>query len=256
MELFDSTLHHMGDTIMKKLFGSLLVLLTLVLVLVFATAATAQDTQLSAYLAADTNGIQQVYQLALDGQSEPRQLTHAASDVITFGAAYDGLSVAYISAGQLWLQPIHTEEAEALAQVSAEQFFTSPIFSQDGQYIAYADKGVWLLDLAARTPRQILADVIDHSAIEQRLYQPKVFVLDTNGQASQLIVDVILAEWNSEGVYDLVSGEFHELAGMVEWGVDLLPLSAILPLADGLWRRYHWHNRTVCGRKSQQHRRC
>ena len=103
--------------------------------------AQAAITQLAYYIAADAAGVRQVYQLLVDGQSEPRQITYATSDVITFGVAYDGLAVAYMSEGQLWLQPTHTEEAESLATVGAAEFFSPPIFSQDGQHIAYADGG-------------------------------------------------------------------------------------------------------------------
>jgi hypothetical protein len=173
--------------------------------------------------------VQQVYQYLLDGQSEPRQITHADSDVITFDAAYDGLGIAYISDGQLWLQSIHTDEPEAVAAVSATQFFSSPVWSQDGQYIAYADNGVWLMDLGTRETRQLLADVpLEPSASnagEYRIYQPELFVTDTDGKAAQLIVDVGVWEWNTVGVYDLASGELQELEGQLH--------TSLLPLSDG-----------------------
>ncbi|MCZ7542432.1 MAG: hypothetical protein M5R40_02325 [Anaerolineae bacterium] len=82
--------------------------------------------QIAYYLAADADGVQQVYQHLLDGQSAPRQLTRAESDVITFNAAHDGLSVVYISGGQLWLQPIHTDAPEALAPVGASHILRQP----------------------------------------------------------------------------------------------------------------------------------
>ncbi len=187
----------------------------------------AAETRIAYYLMADTNGIQQVYQLPLNDQNEARQITHAASDVLTFGAAYDGLGVAYISDGQLWLQPIHDEAAEALAKVSSTQFYRSPIFSQDGQYIAYPDDGVWLLDLGTRQTSQVLMDVkLDESASNApdfRLYAPERFVLDSEGKASKLIVDVGVWEWNTVGVYDLASGDLQVLEGQTH--TDLLPLS-------------------------------
>ncbi len=187
----------------------------------------AAETRIGYYLKADANGVQQVYQLPLDGKSEAQQITHAASDVLTFGAAYDGLSVAYISGGQLWLQPIHTEEAEALASVSAKQFFRSPVFSQDGQYVAYPDNGLWLLDLGTRETRQLLTNVdvkADGSNMDEfRLYWPDRFVTDADGKATKLIVDVGVWEWNTVGVYDLASGDLQVLEGQVH--TDLLPLS-------------------------------
>lgn len=187
----------------------------------------AEAARISYYLKADANGVQQVYQQVLDGQAEARQITHAANNVLTFGAAYDGLSVAYVSDGQLWLQPIHTEEAEALVKVSATQFYKSPVFSPDGQYIAYADNGLWLLDLGTRETRQLLENVEvnadGNNMNEFRLYAPEQFVMDKDGKASKLVVDVGVWEWNTVGVYDLASGDLQVLEGQTH--TDLLPLS-------------------------------
>jgi hypothetical protein len=182
--------------------------------------------QIGYFLTADENGIQQVWQQVFDG-SKARQITTAEGDVLSFGAALDGLSVAYISDGQLWLQPIHTETPEALAEITAEQFFSAPVFSEDNQYIAYADNGVWLLDLDTRETRQLLVDVpvaADGSNMaEYRIYRPEMFVLDEAGKADKLIVDVGVWEWNSAGVYDLETGDLQELEGQIH--TRLLPLS-------------------------------
>jgi hypothetical protein len=191
----------------------------------------AQQTEvqmpLSYYVASDTNGIQQVYQLVMGDEASVRQITHAENDVLTFGVAYDGLGITYISDAQLWLQPIHTEEAEALTTLSAVQFFSNPVFSQDGNYVAYADNGVWLYDLANRQSHQILPNVPlaedGGNMTDMRLYAPETFVLGEDGTAAQLIVDIGIWEWNTVGVYDLATGELQTLEGIVH--TDLLPLS-------------------------------
>lgn len=150
------------------------------------------------YLAADADGVQQVYQLPFRGASEPRQITRAAEDVITFSAAHDGLSVAYISAGQVWLQPIHTETPEALAEVSAAQFFGGLVFSADHQYLAYPDDGVWLLDLSTRETRQLLENLPvlpdGSNTGNARTHAPLRFVLDTDGKPRHLIVKISFLE--------------------------------------------------------------
>jgi hypothetical protein len=216
---------------MKKSLAAMSALLTALLAFIVVTTAFAQDTTevppVSYYLAADANGVQQVYQLVLDGEYQARPITYAESDVITFSPAYDGLGVAYISDGQLWLQSLHTEAPEAVVSVGATQFFSTPVWSQEGQYIAYADNGVWLLDLGTRETRQLLADVpLEEGASnagEFRIYQPEMFVLGEDGTAEKLIVDVGVWEWNTVGVYDLASGELQELENQIH--TDLLPLS-------------------------------
>jgi hypothetical protein len=105
----------------------------------------------------------------------------------------------------------------------------SPVWSHDGQYIAYADNGVWLVGLGTRETRQLLADVpLEASASnagEYRIYQPELFVAGADGKAEKLIVDVGVWEWNTVGVYDLASGKLQELEGQLH--------TSLLPLFDG-----------------------
>ncbi|MBW4437447.1 MAG: hypothetical protein KME04_09955 [Pleurocapsa minor GSE-CHR-MK-17-07R] len=177
------------------------------------------------FLAPDAAGIDQVWQLLLD-QPEPRQITRAESDVLTFGASVDGLAVAYISGGQLWLQPIHTEAAEALASVTATRFQSAPIFSENGGYLAYADDGVWLYDLAQRSTRQLLDDVTmneDASNMgELRIYSPQQFAGRADENPTHLVIDVGYFEWTSTGVVDLATGAYSELEDQTY--TNLLPL--------------------------------
>lgn len=201
----------------------------LVLFLLGMNAAYAQDmgpvSRVTYYMAADANGVQQVFQQTL-GTREARQVTHAANDVNTFGVAFDGLSIAYVSGEQLWLQPIHTEDAEALAPVTARHFSHTPVYSPDGEYIAYANDGVWLYDLAKRETRQLLNDVqiapSGENAGEFQIHFPERFVRGTDGKPAKLIVDVGVWEWNTVGVYDLATSDFHILEGQNY--ITLLPL--------------------------------
>lgn len=212
---------------MKRIFT---VLLAAALLLIPTVGTQAQDmgvvVRSTYFIAADENGVQQVYQLLLDGQSQPRQITRAASDVVTFDAAYDGLAIAYVSGGQLWLQPLHTEAAEALATLTATMFFSSPVFSHDGEYIAYADNGIWLVDLASRETRQLLTDVPllpdGSNMAEMRSYEPKMFLRGADGRAAKLVVDVGIWEWNGEGIVDLATGALQLLDGQQH--SNLLPL--------------------------------
>ncbi|MBL8163801.1 MAG: hypothetical protein JNJ61_17575 [Anaerolineae bacterium] len=205
------------------------------LTLMFTVTVQATTSNPAYFIAADSDGVQQVYQVLIDGQSEPRQITYTTSDVITFGVAYDGLAIAYMSEGQLWLQPIHTEESQALTAVQTAQFFSPPVFSPDGQYIAYADGGVWLMDLGTRETRQLLVDVDltgpDDPPSEFRRYEPQQFVLGPNGRVEKLVIDVGVWGWDSAGVYDLATGAFVELEGQVH--TNILPLDGGFALVYG-----------------------
>lgn len=171
--------------------------------------------RLSYFIASDDNGVKQVYQLLLDGERQPRRITNAESDVLTFGVAYDSLAIAYISDGQLWLQSTHTESAEVLAEVTPDQYFYPPVWSQNGDYIAYSDLGVWLVNLATRETRQILTNVplvgMAENAAESRSYYPEVFVLGADGKEAQLVVDIGVWEANASGIYDLATDTLQEL---------------------------------------------
>ncbi len=202
----------------------------LMLMLALAGSVAAGDmgpvNRLVYFLAADADGVQQVYQLLLDGQSEPRQITSGSGDVLSYGVAYDGLSIAYIRDGQLWLQPIHDSAAEALTPLGAAPYFGAPVYSVDGDYIAYADNGVWLFDLANRTTRQLLENVPINpdgsNMAEMRSFLPERFIRDATGKETKLLVDVGVWEWNTAGVVDLASGTLTLLEGQDH--ISLLPL--------------------------------
>ncbi len=213
--------------------AELVVVLALTLMLFAWGMASAQaqesaaQTEPAYYLSPDAEGIYQIYQTIVGDDSSPdRQITYATADVLNFGVAYDGLSVAYYSANKLWLQPVHTEAPEALADISTAQFFSGPVYSPDGSYLAYADSGVWLMNLATRETRQILADVNMEPGgpTEFRYYNPEQFVMDADGRPSHLIVDVGVWEWNSAGVYDLATDSFLFMEGQIH--NNILPLSS------------------------------
>jgi hypothetical protein len=210
---------------MKKCLSILAVLAMLTLI----TGVQAQEVepQIAYYLAADAEDVQQVYQLVMYVESQAQQLTNAENDVITFGVSDDSQSIAYISDGQLWLQPTDSEQPEALTELDSERFFSDPVFSHENQFIAYADNGVWLFDLQTREKHQILEDIEPDpnasNAEEVRVYRPKDFVLGEDEKAEYLVVDVGVWEANTVGVYDLGSDEFQELQGLTH--TDLLPLS-------------------------------
>ncbi len=214
----------MNQSIIKVLLlGAMLVLM----VMPFHAQDTDALSKRMYFISGDENNVPQVFQFLFGSDDPARQLTYSETGVMRFGVAYDGLGIVYVGDGQLWLQPIHTEEAVALAPIDMTHLWTNPIFSQDGNYVAYADNGVWLYNLANRETSQILEDVplaeMASNANEYRIYQPQNFVLNADGTVSKLIVDIGQWEWNSAGVYDIATGELTELDGQLH--TDILALS-------------------------------
>jgi hypothetical protein len=205
---------------MNRRFRLMIALMTaLIMTMAVVTGSSAQDmgpVVRHLFYIADAGGVQQVFSQTIGGDNdEARQVTQAEADVLTFGVASDGLAIAYISDGQLWLQPIHTEDAEVLAPITDTQFFSSPVFSTDGQHLAYADNGIWLYDLAARETELILPDVPlaeDASNMnEYRIFDPDHFVLGEDGKAAKLVVRIGIWEWQTPGILDLATGELTML---------------------------------------------
>lgn len=204
-------------------FLRLILFLLFLLLPVSSVRVDAQDmghVQRNTYfLAADASGVQQIFQVVIGSSDKPRQVSSASSDVLTFGVSHDGLSLAYISGDQLWLQPIHSESAEALAPVLREQSFGRPVYSPDDEYIAYANDGIWLLDLSTRQTRQLLQDVrmedLGSSTADFRIYTPSRFVRGSDGRPQKLVVHIGVWEWLTAGIYDLETGDLQLLEGQV-----------------------------------------
>ena len=118
----------MNKSIIKiLLFGALFVLMVMPLY--------AQDTEAQSkpmyFITGDENDVPQVFQFLLGSDDAPRQLTYSETGVVRYGVAYDSLKIVYAGDGQLWLQSIHSEGAEALAPIDTTNLWTNPIFSQE-----------------------------------------------------------------------------------------------------------------------------
>lgn len=194
----------------------------LIIVMAAVMGSSAQDTapagQNIFYIAADDNGVQQVFTQIVGGEDhgETRQVTTAETDVTTYSVAGDGLGVAYISGGQVWLQSIHSEGAEAVATLTGQPESVRRVaFDEDGNHVAYADDGIWLLDLATRETALILADVPMDTNTPNfetvRGFQPVEFARDDEGEETKLVVESWLFEGKTVGVLDLNTGELIEL---------------------------------------------
>ena len=164
------------------------------------------------FLAADLNGVVQVWQLPRDG-SEPFSITTAETDVSTYVVAADGRSVVYISDEQLWLQQIPGDDApEMVVELSGDVRRID--FSPDGQRIAYdrlssatnaEDDGIWLLSASDGEIELVLPNGLEGSPeiAAPPFYREPQFSPNING----LLVIIAGSETTNYGLYDLSSGE-------------------------------------------------
>lgn len=158
------------------------------------------------FLSPDGGGVWQVWRLR-SGATSGEQLTSAPSSVLDYDISPDSSSVAYSSAGQLWLQRLGGGAPTALATLNADPA-ARPVFSRDGGQIAYADGGIWLVSAGGGDARQVFADPVPGRATPDSypFYQPQAFV-----DAQTLLVDVGVWEGNTVGVLDLNSGNLRVL---------------------------------------------
>lgn len=159
------------------------------------------------FLAADENGVQQVWQLFRDG-SPPQPLTRAAEDVSGYTLSPGGFVVAYSSASQLWLQPLNSNaEPTPLVRLSHNEN-AMPAFNRDGQQLAYMDGGIWTVPTSGGEPSLLAPDSLseDPAAAVRVLARPRYS--DVFGT---LLVDVAYREGGTTGLLDLTSGELREL---------------------------------------------
>lgn len=207
---------------MNKALKTMAALMTaLVMTIAAMTGSNAQDmgpvVRQIFYIAADEGGIQQIFTQTVGGEDDSaRQVTTADADVLTYSIAGDGLGIAYISGGQVWLQSIHSEGAEAVATLTDQTGSVQRVaFSEDGNHVAYSDGGIWLLDLATRETELILADVpMDRNTPNfgtVRGFTPVSFARDDEGEETKLVVESWLFEGKTIAVLDLNTGGLTEL---------------------------------------------
>jgi hypothetical protein len=126
------------------------------------------------------------------------------------------LTLAYLSDGWIWLQPIDGGQARPLVRVKAISARSWLIFSPDGATIAYADVGVHVVNVQTGETRRLLADVpFDQKRPNPETtvtYWPERFVADPDtGLHTRLVVGISIWEKTSVGVVDIDSGAVTDL---------------------------------------------
>lgn len=172
------------------------------------------------FLSPDASGVWQVWRLRSSADAA-EQVSSAPASVIDFAVAPTGGSIAYTSAGQLWLHRLDGSAPVVLASLSNDPA-AHPIFNLDGSQVAYADGGIWLVNSGGGEPNRVFVDPTPGRSTPDAypFYQPQRFI-----GGNMLLVDIGVWEGDSVGLLDLQTGAMQEL----ETGVH----HDALPLGDG-----------------------
>ncbi len=176
--------------------------------------ATGISTSFEGYFRAPTaDGIVQVWRLPTNGLP-PLPLTSAERDITEYAISRRGDNVAYVSDGELWLQPITSTGQQGEAQLLAEIEARDLAFNAAGDLIAFVTfsspndprSGLWTISTAGGDPELILENEAEDST--------PVFVY-VNPQYAPNFNALLLERQTTQSVeaalYDPASGEITEL---------------------------------------------
>lgn len=160
------------------------------------------------YYRAPQAGVVQVWRLPASGDP-PTAVTAAPEDVTGFDVAADGVQVVYTSGGALWLGRSDAPGAEQIAALSSnvETPDASPRFSPDGARVAYADGGIWIVDLETRGTTRLVVDELP------------------TGEEARLVQVYDRPRWSADGAWLLVRVSFYEGSDLA-----LMPVPEVIGL--------------------------
>ncbi len=113
------------------------------------------------YFIAPQNNVQQVWRLPKDGEP-PEPITAALLDVLDFDISADGSQIAYTSGGIVYQQNTDSPDVAEMVTLADTSRLPggAPAFSPDGEQLAYANDGIWVLDLKTGDRRRLVADQV------------------------------------------------------------------------------------------------
>lgn len=165
---------------------------------IYPQPATGQPLPASAtFIAADANGIAQVWRLPQDG-SRAVVLTSAPDPITDYALTLDEARIAYVSNSSLWVTAL-TENAEALevTQLGISEN-VRPAWSPEGNVLYYRDDqnseaGIYRADLSAQTTALFLPDTAE-TAYSNPVAANGVAALLVNCGDGLCVVDTTSAE--------------------------------------------------------------
>lgn len=198
-------------------------------------------------LAADTQGIVQVWRLPEDG-SDPQQLTVANQSIIDYALAPDRSSVAYVSNSGLWVAPL--EDAGVEVRSLGISSGIAPQWSTDGLLIYYRDEqpsgnGIWRYEVMTGEASLIIPDGDAAKALRADP-SSAVAALLIEREDSLHVFDTAADDLYSLGLAGsgfwldntelLALGTWGEIRGLYRFDANVPdePINLILPLSDNL----------------------
>lgn|SRR5574341_1059238 len=120
------------------------------------------------YFLAPQAGIVQVWRLPAGGDPS-EAITSATSDVLAYDISADGSQIAYTSGGAIYHRVLTSSTPVQVALIDPAALSPSgtPAFSPDGRQLAFANGGIWLLNLDSLQLRRMVADVLPEGAPQQ-----------------------------------------------------------------------------------------
>lgn len=162
------------------------------------------------FLSQDAFGIQQVWWLPRDG-SEAEALTEAEADVTLYAISPDQRTVAYVSGGQLWIQPMNGAGADSLLDLGGAGV-GDLTFSPEGTRIAYTTEptdstpaaGIWIIALSGGDGQLVLAN--GDAEYRQPQFAPNVNALLAQsvsvGSTDYIVLDLTSQEQITVGSFE------------------------------------------------------
>jgi hypothetical protein len=123
------------------------------------------------YFLASQAGVVQVWRLPADGE-QPASITNAGADILAYDVAPGGEQIVYTSGGTIYVGPLNAPDAKDMAVVApdANSPTGTPAFSSDGKRIAYANNGIWTLDVNTGQKRRLISDVTPESPDQRQVF--------------------------------------------------------------------------------------
>lgn len=174
------------------------------------------------YFLAAQAGLTQVWRLPSNGEP-PEPITNAADDVMDFDISRDGTQVVYSSGGVIYRQVINTLDVNEVFTLFEGVEHGYPAFSPSGRQIAFASRGIWIIDLDEGEPYRLVQDVTP----------------ETTGSES-LIQTYGVPRWSPDGERLLIDVGFYEgfdiaLLAVTEPGTGSQPVFLSLYGARAVW---------------------